>query len=248
MNAKASTLLAAFADLSHGAVIVEIGCVRFQNEIPSDGWSTVHLAGAAATSGWTMHTVDASLDATRIAAELTDGLPVSVHWADGEQWLTAFPTLIDGLYLDGALEPAQALAQYEAAARVGRPKVVAVDDVQPTTRSRDERFEHGKGDLLLDRLALDGYMVDIYDTEPAIGWRSLDDDRPRRVTPRGPHGLYCVRSEVRRLHELHGRPPHGNLAGRRSQSRHRRRRRACCTRRSGVCSAENRPRTRNSST
>ena len=63
-------------------------------------------------------------------------------------------------------EPAQALAQYEAAARVGRPKVVAVDDVQPTTRSRDEHFEHGKGDLLLDRLALDGYMVDIYDTEP----------------------------------------------------------------------------------
>lgn len=152
-NPKANALLAAFGDLPSGAVVIEIGCARFREELPSDGWSTVHLARAALEHGWDFHSVDIDPAAVKNARALTDGLPVNVHECDGERWLRAWCSPIDGLYLDGAAEPQQAVAQYEAA-NLADGVVIAIDDVQPIGE-----HERGKGDLLLDRLEGDGFDV-----------------------------------------------------------------------------------------
>jgi predicted O-methyltransferase YrrM len=159
VNAKAARLLEALAGLPHGAVVVEIGCARFAEERPSDGFSTVHLARVALAHGWTLHSVDSDPDAVLIARALTGGLPCTVHHSEGAAWLGAGP-LIDGLYLDGESSPEQALAQY-LAARLTPSAVVVVDDVQPIGDS-----EHGKGELLLSELEADGFTVEISPTEP----------------------------------------------------------------------------------
>jgi hypothetical protein len=162
VNRKASTLLDGFATLPNGATVVEIGCARFAHEIPSDGWSTVHLARAAVRYDWTLHSVDIDLNAVQIARYATEGLPVTIHHADGAAWLAAFDSPIDGLYLDGSADPQEALTQYLAATLAARA-VVAIDDVQLLAG-----HEYGKGDLLLDRLRADGFDVVLHDTEPRL--------------------------------------------------------------------------------
>lgn len=160
MNAKAAALLQAFENLGAGATVVEIGCVRFAQEIPSDGWSTVHLATAAADHGWKLHSVDVDPQAVEIACNATADLPGEVHLADGAEWLAAFAGPIDGLFLDGSADPAEAVAQYQAA-RLADRAVIVVDDVQPIGQQA-----WGKGDLLLDALERDGFTVEVVDTEP----------------------------------------------------------------------------------
>lgn len=166
MNAKAATLLEAFDGLPAGATVVEIGCVRFPHEIASDGWSTVHLAHAAQARGWRLYSVDIDPSAVRNARSATAGLPISVHLARGSEWLAGFAGPIDGLYLDGAAYPDEAVAQYEAA-NLSVGAVIAIDDIQPIV---DQRLgiaaERGKGDLLLDVLDRDGWTVMIVDTVP----------------------------------------------------------------------------------
>ncbi len=160
MNRKARTLLAAFDGLAEGTTVVEIGCARFAHEVPSDGWSTVYLAAEAAERGWELHSVDISEAAIRVARNATAGRPITLHHSDGEAWLYDFGQAIDGLYLDGSANPAEALAQYEAA-RLADNATVAIDDVQTLGG-----LPHGKGNLLLDRLRDDGFTVEIVDTHP----------------------------------------------------------------------------------
>ena len=159
MNAKAAHLLAAFSHLSAGAVVVEIGCARFPEERPSDGYSTPYLAEAGAEHGWEFHSVDSDAAAVLNATNLIAGMPGTVHHADGVQWLSHGPQ-IDGLYLDGSADPQEAVEQYRAA-HLAPGAVVVVDDIQPIG-------EHalGKGHLLLDVLTADGYTVTIGATEP----------------------------------------------------------------------------------
>jgi predicted O-methyltransferase YrrM len=159
VNAKAARLLEALAGLPRGAVIVEIGCARFAEERSSDGFSTVHLAHAALEHGWELHSVDSDHHAVLIAEALTGALPCTVHHSDGAVWLAAGPP-IDGLYLDGDSIPEQALAQYRAA-HLSPGAVIVVDDVQPIGD-----HGRGKGELLLDVLAGDGFTVTIAETEP----------------------------------------------------------------------------------
>lgn len=164
MNGKARVLLDAFSDLGDGAVVVEIGCVRFDYEVPSDGWSTVYLAQAALKHGWTFHSVDIDAGAVGRAVEAVGNLPAIIHHSDGERFLRAFPHQIDGLYLDGAADPAQALAQYNVAS-LAPSAVIAVDDIQLIKLSNGARYEQGKGTLVLDKLIEDGFTVRILPTE-----------------------------------------------------------------------------------
>jgi predicted O-methyltransferase YrrM len=159
MNAKAQTLLAAFFELPTGAMIVEIGCIRFGHEIASDGWSTVYLARAAAENGWTFHSVDCDLGAVGTARAVTADLPCEVHHADGAEWLGEFEQPIDGLYLDGALDPGQAVEQYRQA-NLAKGAVVVIDDVQAV-----EGHRHGKATELLAVLERDGFGVNVTATE-----------------------------------------------------------------------------------
>ncbi len=160
MNRKAACLLEAADRAGRGAVVVEIGCARELAEVPSDGWSTVYLAREAHARGWELHSVDSSPEAVDVARKVTAGFPVEVHHADGAEWLEGFRRPIDLLYLDGAADPAEALAQYEAA-MLAQWVVVVVDDVQEFAG-----HNHGKGDLLLDRLQEDGFDVEVHETEP----------------------------------------------------------------------------------
>lgn len=160
MNRKAETLIAAFQHLRGGATVVEIGCVRFTEERPSDGYSTVHLACAAEDNGWEFHSIDRDAGAVNRARLVTQELPVSVHWSDGRDWLDSFAGPINALYLDGSSSPGEAVGQYRAA-KLAADAVIAIDDVQTIFP-----YERGKGDLLLDVLADDGYEVTVVDTEP----------------------------------------------------------------------------------
>lgn len=167
MNEKAAALLKAFDRLPDGSRVVEIGCARFDTEIASDGWSTVYLGLAATMRGWTFNSVDNDPAAVACARMLLDAesLAGDVSVGDGAEWLSAHDKPIHGLYLDGALDPAQALKQYEAAT-LADGAVIAVDDVQAINAQ-----QHGKGDLLLDRLRADGFEVEVVDTVPKGGYR-----------------------------------------------------------------------------
>lgn len=160
MNGKATALLDAFDGLGEGATVVEVGCVRFPHEIPSDGWSTFYLAQAAQERGWKFHTIDIDGGAVNHARDATATFAASVHHADGADWLREFPGPIEGLYLDGAADPSEAVDQYRAA-RLAEHPVIVMDDVQPIGEQ-----QRGKADLLLDVLAEDGFQVRIIDTEP----------------------------------------------------------------------------------
>lgn len=160
MNRKARTLLSALEHLPEGSNVVEIGCVRFTEERPSDGFSTVYLAHAAAENGWQFNSVDCDAGAVNRARLITADLPVSVHWADGRDWLAEFPGPIHALYLDGALTPGEAVGQYRAAA-LAKDAVIVIDDVQTVYP-----YARGKGDLLIEILEEDGFEVAVYNTEP----------------------------------------------------------------------------------
>lgn len=165
MNAKAARLVASIAHLGEGDVMVEIGCVRAPNEIPSDGYSTVYLAQAAKVQGFTFHSVDIDPNAVQIARHLTAGLPAQVHLGDGAEWLQEQADLpqirsIDALFIDGAASPEEALSQYDAAL-LDPEAVVIVDDIQAI-----DTYVQGKGTELLTALERDGFEVQIYATEP----------------------------------------------------------------------------------
>lgn len=157
MNRKAERLLKALDSLPRGSVVVEIGCVRETHEVPTDGWSTFHLAHRAADKGWDFHSVDIDPEAVARARRVTRA---EVHLADGRKWLLDFAPEIDGLYLDGSGSPREAAAQYRAATLSDRA-VVVVDDVQSFDGN-----EQGKGSEVLDVLEADGFSVRIFGTEP----------------------------------------------------------------------------------
>lgn len=162
MNLKAQALLKAFDRLPAGAVIVEVGCVRFDHEIPSDGFSTIYLGQRAKERGWNVTSIDISPEAVDIACRLISGLPVTMMRGDGAT-LIAEMDWIDGLFLDGSADPADTVNQYLAS---DKPTIVVVDDAQAI-----ERNELGKATNVIEHLMADGYDIEIVDTEP--GYRML---------------------------------------------------------------------------
>lgn len=165
MNRKAARILAATATVGVGATVVEIGCVRFDREIGSDGWSTVYLARRAKRRAWRFSSVDVDESAIAKAAAACEGLPVSLVCDDGERFLRGYGHMIDCLYLDGGGSSLAALGQYRAA-RLAPGAVVIVDDCQPF----DDQ-PAGKATHLIGRLERDGFDAVAYDTEP--GYRML---------------------------------------------------------------------------
>lgn len=165
MNLKAKRLLWAFNGLPDGATVVEIGCVRMDMEVNSEGFSTVYLAKRAKERNWKFFSVDIDPNAVTRARRQTEHLPVSVQQADGATWLEVFNLEIDGLYLDGAAEPIQAVEQYFAA-ELAEKAVIVIDDVQGIKgEDGSPDLKDGKGTALLGILKKDGWRVRTYDTE-----------------------------------------------------------------------------------
>jgi predicted O-methyltransferase YrrM len=157
VNGKAAQLLSICAWLPKGAVVVEIGCMRYPNEIASEGYSTFYLAQECEKRGFEFHSVDNNQEAISLA---TTHVPSKFrsHLADGEEWLRAFTKPIDFLYLDGALDPEQTERQFTAAT-LAPGAVVAIDDVQ-----NERSLRQGKGTALLPRLEREGWQVTVVPT------------------------------------------------------------------------------------
>lgn len=164
MNLKARRLLKAGEGLGEGAVVVEIGCVRNEAEVPSDGYSTVYLGRRAKRRAWEFHSVDIDPAAIHAARSACEGLPVALHQADGEEWLRRFRRPIDLLYLDGAADPEQAVRQYRAA-KLAHGATVVIDDAQPIVGD-GLNLAQGKASTILTLLEQDGFRVKVYETEP----------------------------------------------------------------------------------
>lgn len=162
MNAKASRLLSAAAYLREDALIVEVGMVRRDEEVPSDGFSTVYLAEQAAERGLRFVSIDNDPDTVAICAQVLDHLSLhaTLICGDGEEEIAKIAGPIDLLYLDGAVDPADAVHQYKAARLADRATVV-IDDVQPIDKSKQ-----GKATDLLPLLARHGWAVEVFETEP----------------------------------------------------------------------------------
>ena len=167
MNRKAETLLAATEGLGAGAFVVEVGTMRFDHEAPSDGASTLFLAERAKERGWKFVSIDNSEAAILNARTVLVGRglddAVELCLGDGEATLARMPGYIDFLYLDGAADPREALAQFMAArGKLAYRAGVAVDDVQEIAGAGPQ----GKGSLLLDRARELGWDVEVRETEP----------------------------------------------------------------------------------
>ena len=167
MNAKAALLLELTEGLGGGMVVVEGGTMRAPQEVASDGASTLYLARRAKERGWRFVSIDNDLDAlinarTVLFAESLDGA-VTLQVGDGATVLFDMPDSIDFLYLDGAADPGEALAQFEAAkGNLAPSAIVAVDDIQEIRPGEPL----GKGERLLPALQARGWTVEVTPTEP----------------------------------------------------------------------------------
>lgn len=160
VNRKAAALLAALASAPPGPV-AEVGAVRQNGEVASDGYSTVYLAQSCAVQGRPFYSFDVDPGAVALANRgLTrHGLPPLVQQRDGAEALAELPPLAF-LYLDGSDDPEETLAQFQAAYLLP-VAVIAVDDANPY-----EGHCYGKADRLLPFLAGQGWRCELVATEP----------------------------------------------------------------------------------
>lgn len=163
-NTKVATLCELTEPLGLGSIVVEIGSIRYSEEVASDdGWSTVYLARRAEERRWRFHSIDNDPQAIRIAATVLvkNGLTeASLHLADATEWLRGFNNVIDCLYMDGPDDPNINLGQLIAAYDKLQYMVI-VDDTQ------DYGGNHwGKGSTTLPFLQAKRWAVTHYLTVP----------------------------------------------------------------------------------
>lgn len=156
--------------------IVEIGCVRFTTEIPSDGFSTVYIARWAISNGYRFVSVDRSEQSINIARhilqeELRQPTIDLVH-EDGETFLAQWKEPIACVYLDGPDDPSVILRQLQAA-EDQLAYMVIIDDTQ-----KMGSHEFGKGSLVIPYLAAQDWDITHYDTESGYRMTCL---RKRKV-------------------------------------------------------------------
>jgi len=153
-------------DATATVIFVEIGCIREDHEVPSDGYSTVHMARYCAERGIYFRSVDANEDNVKIARAVlrreissdpdTDEL---VKLYDGEKWLKACSP-ISFLYLDSHRDPEYSLNQF-CAAKLVPGAVVAIDDAHSY-----DGWEYGKATDLIKLFDAEGIKWKIVPTHP----------------------------------------------------------------------------------
>lgn len=161
-NRKAALLLRLLAEAPPGPV-VEIGCLRHPQEVPSDGHSTLYLARACAEQRRLFASVDRDplvVDvANRVLAEA--GLPLLAQVADGVEALGQMGG-IALLYLDSSDDPGDTLAQL-AAAELLPGAIIVIDDAQPTGVQM-----LGKATQVVQHCGRRGLPFDLVATEPGF--------------------------------------------------------------------------------
>jgi len=144
-NQKAKVLIEA-VHLAPTGLIVEIGCIRQDREVPEDGFSTIYLAKFTHqnTPFYTFRSFDNS-ESTCIMANRVLGehdLPYRVEWQDGKEAVKEVGP-IGFLYLDSHKDPFFSFEQYKAAELVPGA-IVAIDDTH-----RIDQYKFGKATLLI---------------------------------------------------------------------------------------------------
>jgi predicted O-methyltransferase YrrM len=164
-NRKAEILLNALEQAPEG-LIVEVGCIREEIEVPTDGYSTYHLAKAAKEKGRKFLSFDIEPKNVEIGNRVLKNAGLHseesfVQQADGKIML---PTLgpISFLYLDSHRLPIVSAAQY-IVVELAPNAVIAIDDAHEF-----DEYKYGKATILIDIFEKFNIKYEIFDTEPGF--------------------------------------------------------------------------------
>ena len=157
-NQKAQVLLEALS-MSPNGLMVEIGSVRQEKEVPEDGYSTIYLAQAAQEQGRVFHSFDNEQPTVDLANQLLESknLKPIVEKKDGSQAVKDLGP-ISFLYLDSHKDPRYSLDQFRAAT-LAPGAIVAIDDTHEY-----EGWKFGKATYLIELAERSGWPFDIVPT------------------------------------------------------------------------------------
>jgi len=173
-NMKADALLYAVNIAPQEGVFVEIGCIREDHEVPTDGYSTVYLARYCQQHGIVFESYDINAENVAMANDVLEreGLSRRVFVNDGVKALKLHHhEPISFLYLDSHRDPTFSMLQYNAA-WLAPGSVVAIDDAHAY-----DDFKFGKATDLKTIFDDDGINYKILPTEQ--GFKMLIAKIPR---------------------------------------------------------------------
>lgn len=168
-NRKAEVLLDALSKAQNG-LWIEIGCIREDKEVPTDGFSTYYLAKMANIRNCLFRSYDTNHENVEMAKRALEkhhllNINAQVYRMDGEtalKYRAAEKEEISFLYLDSHRLPIYSAAQY-LAAPLAEGAVVVIDDCHSF-----DGFEYGKGNILVSLFEKHDIEWEIFDTEPGF--------------------------------------------------------------------------------
>lgn len=145
--------------MSPNGLMVEIGCIRQEHEVPEDGFSTVHLARFAKSNGRIFLSFDNEQPTVDLANGVLkrEGFKSLVECKDGIQALNELG-LISFLYLDSHKDPQFSFNQFKAA-ELAPGAIVAIDDTHEY-----EKWKFGKATSLIALAEENDWPFDIVPT------------------------------------------------------------------------------------
>lgn len=163
INRKAETLLEATRKAPTG-LWIEIGCIRENHEVPTDGFSTIYLAREAISRGCAFISIDKDPNIALMANKtlIAHRLPAFVRAVDGKEFLQGIDDPISFLYFDSHRLPIFTTEQY-IESHLASGAVIAVDDCHSFDNNK-----YGKGTHLVDIFEKQKIQYEIKDTEPGF--------------------------------------------------------------------------------
>jgi len=162
-NQKASVLLYAMQLAPQNGLFVEIGCIREDHEVATDGYSTVYMSKYCKNLDLRFVSVDNQEKNVVMANKVLEkeGLKPEVITEDGKKFLE-YEDAISFLYLDSHRHPQYSYDQY-INSELAEGAVVAIDDAQPY-----DDHELGKATQLVELFEVEGISWRLIPTEPGF--------------------------------------------------------------------------------
>lgn len=160
MNRKAEILLKWLAEAPMGPA-VEIGCVRYDHETESEGFSTYYLARQCAAEGRNFYSFDIDPDHVWNAKNILNqyGLIGMIQCMEGTKGVASVRG-IGFLYLDSSDNPDHTMSQY-LTADMTPGGIIVIDDCHSY-----QAGPYGKGTQVIETVGLDNLLL-----ETAGGYR-----------------------------------------------------------------------------
>ena len=155
MNRKAEVLLKWLAEAPAGPV-VEIGCMRYDHELESEGFSTYYLARQCAEEGRDFYSYDINPEHVRNAKNIMGqfGLIGTVQCMSGTVGLSKVRG-IGFLYLDSSDNPNHTMDQY-LIADMAPGGIIVIDDCHSYSAG-----PYGKGTQVIESVGLDNLILEV---------------------------------------------------------------------------------------